>query len=331
MTIEEVTLDMAGHDFPSLDEIHAMRGAERRSWTDTGISAVALLLAASPDKVRKRLAKTVGIKDWAAADEADLGEALRVLRRWLNAPDSYAPPAPKPRVKRPEGIAQLPVPRMLKPAHADIACGLCSDPVKAGDLIGRFRTPKDARTYAAMDWLCHHCLYERRHTPRRRDLLMRIFHHLFAGSAVDLNAFECAVLLVWLTEHPGFADSAPWLKDPLDTTLTRLQTSITEGKAHTGIAFPTAVTVIAVLREAPVQAGTPAERDLLDAIAQHLEEWQHNPQQIEARKYGSGIPYRRQVLKSTSHPTALSARGGPFDLHTAPAPTDPQASDESDS
>lgn len=331
MTFEEVTLDMAGNDFPSLDEIHAMCGAERRSWTGTGISAVAALVTATPDKVGKRLAKTVGIKTWTAADEADLGEALRVLRRWLNAPASYTPPAAKPRVKRPEGIGQLPVPRMLKPAHANMTCGLCSDPVKVGNLIGRFRAPRDSWTYAAMDWLCHHCLYERRHTPRRRDLLMRIFHHLFAGSAVDLNAFECEVLLTWLTEHPAVADSAPWLKDPLDTTLTRLQTSVSEGKARTGIAFPTAVTVIDVLRETPAQADSPAERDLLDAIAQHLDEWQNNPQHVEVRKYGAGIPYRRQVLNSTSHPTTLSARGGPFDLHTAPAPTDQQEPGENKS
>ncbi|MFE3770816.1 hypothetical protein [Streptomyces sp. NPDC059122] len=193
--------------------------------------------------------------------------------------------------------------------------------------LHRMRAPKDPR-FVPMGWLCRHCLYERRDQPRRRDVLLRVFHQLFAGSAVDLNAFECEVLLVWLTEHPAVADSTPWLKAPLDTTLPRLQTSITEAKARTGIAFPTAVTVIDVLREAP---GSPAERELLAAIAQHLDEWQHNPQHVEVRRHGTGIPYRRQVLKSTSHPTTLSARGGPFDLHTSPAPIDQQEPGEDNS
>lgn len=103
-----------------------------------------------------------------------------------------------------------------------------------------------------MGWLCRHCLYERREKPRRRDVLLRFFHHLFAGNAVDLNAFECEVLLAWLTEDTAFAASAPWRKDPLETTLARLRTSAAEGKAATALAVTTARTIIAVLRETPV-------------------------------------------------------------------------------
>ncbi|WP_405844827.1 hypothetical protein OG528_38205 [Streptomyces platensis] len=161
-----------------------------------------------------------------------------------------------------------------------------------------------------MGWLCRHCLYERREKPRRRDVLLRFFHHLFAGNAVDLNAFECEVLLAWLTEDTAFAASAPWRKDPLETTLARLRTSAAEGKAATALAVTTARTIIAVLRETPVTStDSPAERDLLYAIAQHLDEWDRNPQGLDARKFGAGLSYRRQALRSTRHATVLSDRG----------------------
>ncbi|MFE5143775.1 hypothetical protein ACFRDV_40180 [Streptomyces fagopyri] len=40
----------------------------------------------------------------------------------------------------------------------------------------------------------HHRLVERRQQPRRRDVLLRFFHALFAGKeGVGLNSHECAV------------------------------------------------------------------------------------------------------------------------------------------
>ncbi len=56
-----------------------------------------------------------------------------------------------------------------------------------------------------MGRLCRRCLYERRDKPRRRDVLLRILHQLFAGISVGLNGFECNVLLAWLTEDPALA------------------------------------------------------------------------------------------------------------------------------
>jgi hypothetical protein len=193
------------------------------------------------------------------------------------------------------------------------------------------RAPK-VLPYVAMGWLCRHCLYERRQGPRRRDVLLRFFHHLFALSAVDLNAFECDVLLAWLTEDPAFAASPAWRKDSLEATLVRLRTSVAEHKASTGLAVTTAHTIIAVLRETPDSPAVSApDRALLDAIAWHLDEWETNPQGVEARRYGTGVRYRTQVMKMTQRPTMLSARGGPFDLHQAPALTEHAEAENSDS
>ncbi|MGD3112214.1 hypothetical protein [Streptomyces sp. YGL11-2] len=109
----------------------------------------------------------------------------------------------------------------------------------------------------------------------------------------------------------------------METTLIRLETSATEGRPSTGFAVPTAHTVIAVPRSATATSmAPPTERDLLNAVAQHLEGWPSNPQGIQVHRYGTGPRCRGKILESTKHPTVLSARGGPFDLHQAPRASD---------
>ncbi|MEL5957451.1 hypothetical protein AADR41_22275 [Streptomyces sp. CLV115] len=83
--------------------------------------------------------------------------------------------------------------------------------------------------------------------PRRRDVVLRIFHHLFASSAAGLNSYECDALRTWLTETEVPTASTAWREDPLDTTLVRLETSVTEGKGTKWIAVTTARTIITAL------------------------------------------------------------------------------------
>ncbi|MET9568542.1 hypothetical protein ABZY34_05260 [Streptomyces virginiae] len=330
MMFETVTLDMADTEFPSEGELAAARRTDLMQLIDTEVARVAQLLKKQLEHVRSRLAKTTGIKDFATADCEDLREAVRTLRLWFNTPSAYTPPK-RPRIERPTGMGQLPVPRTLKTASASITCGLCADPVKAGDLIGRTRTPKDPKLYKAMGWLCQHCLYERRQQPRRRDVLLRIFHHLFASSAVDLNAHECAVLRTWIMEDPNLTATAAWQKDPLNATLTRLQTSQEEGKAATWIAFPTALTILALLRERSTSSpAATADTELLEVMLHHLDEWETNPQRVSLAKYGRGPAFRAQVLAVTASPSVLSERGGPFDLHHAPPPGAEETEEEED-
>lgn len=324
MTFEIVPLDMALAELPLPPEMRStlMHGVSLKDAVEDQITAVSLVVKAPETRVRSRLIKATGCKTLQKADADDLHECLRVLRAWLTDPVSFKPPVQPDRRQRPSGMGQLPVPRTVKWAVEEGSCGLCADPVKAGAVIGRMRSPKDRR-YAAMGWLCQHCLYDRRDQPRRRDVILRIFHHLFAGGGVNLNASECEVLHTWLAEDPIIARTKAWEKDPLEATMVRLRTSTLEDKDTTWLAFPTGRTILTALHEAKDRAVvSPQEKEVLIAVAQHVQEWETNPSGVEARKYGAGSDFRRQVLAVTPHPTVLSVRGGPFDLHHAPASTE---------
>jgi hypothetical protein len=302
---------------PTVDEIAVLDGAPLRVAYEGGIAAVVAATGVQEKWVRSRVLKAVGVKDVLKADTEDGRECLRVLRSWATEPSTCQPPGPRPKVRRPSGAGQLPVPRIVKWAAAGGECGLCGDAVKAGELIGRPRPPKQ-QPFVAMGWLCGHCLYERRAAPRRRDVLLRVFHRLFAGEAVDFNAFECGVLLSWLTSDPALARSAAWRRDPLESTLERLRTGIAEEAGAVWVSVRTAHTIMAVLQEpAAAESASPDDLDMLLALAFHLREWQANPSGVERWRFGTGPRYRREVLARTSRPSVLSSQGGPFDVHTA--------------
>ncbi|MET9535734.1 hypothetical protein ABZY02_35155 [Streptomyces sp. NPDC006649] len=292
--------------------------------------AAASAAGKTTDEVLARLMRNFKLKTLKVADDHDLREAAREFQTWVANPAEYRTPAQRVRVPRPEGMAQLPLPRTTKKAAADLACSLCGEVVQRGAIIGRMKPPK-SRDYVPMGWLCHHCLYTRRATPRRRDVLLRIFHHLFAATGVGVNAHEAQVLLDWIASDPQVTRCEAWLRDPLDTTVIRLRTSVEEEKWTTWMAVTSGITMLTALRDAPA---TEADTRLMNAILQHHEEWQTNPQNVDHRRYGTGIPYRHAVLTNTPSPTELSQRGGPFDLHQAPPPpmteeNDPPAEDTS--
>jgi hypothetical protein len=296
--------------------LNDLSGPALRAEFNNRAQAAATAVGKSTDEALARLRRNFKLKSLGEADEHDLREAAREFQSWVIKPAGYRTPAQRTRVERPPGMGQLPLPRTTKRAAADIACGLCTDVVASGGIIGRMKPPKD-REYVQMGWLCHHCLYTRRATPRRRDVLVRVFHHLFAATGVGINAHEAQVLLDWVTSDPAVTRSEAWLRDPLDTTMIRLRTSIKEEKATTWLSANSGLTLVAALHEA---SATEADAGLLRAIIQHSEEWRTNPQNVDRRRYGSGIPFRRAVLASTSSPTELSRGGGPFDLHQAPPP-----------
>ncbi|QLE75268.1 hypothetical protein FGW37_30030 [Streptomyces rectiverticillatus] len=118
---------------------------------------------------------------------------------------------------------------------------------------------------------------------------------------------------------PHLPATGPWLADPLHRTLERLRTSVEEGKATTWLASTTAHTIVALLQQAdPTPRTSTRDTEMLQAIAQHLDEWQANPKNVEAWKYGAGPRFRAVVLQKATRPTILSVRGGPFDLHHTP-------------
>ncbi|AJE80500.1 hypothetical protein SLNWT_0124 [Streptomyces albus] len=272
-----------------------------------------------------KIAHAVGLNTLQGADEHDLREAVHVLDAWLRAPAETPQPAQRSRFERPEGTGQIPAPRCLKKALIPRTCGLCHDPIKAGDDIGRFRQLKAPleQAFVPMGWLCRHCLLDRRDRPRLCDLLLRFFHHVFAISAVGLNPAECALLHTRL-DDTTVRKTAAWQRDPLDTTLVRLATSVAEDKPTTWIAYPTALTALRAIASGSTDH---AEADLLADILQRIDEWEINSPDVNRRRYGTGIAYRQQVLRQTPQATFLSDLGGPFYLHKSVDPVDETVED----
>jgi hypothetical protein len=312
-----MTLFGVEHVLPRDHETDALAGTELREQTAKAVDALSATVGEDPQTLHRRILKLLNLPRLADADDHDLREILRELRICLQEDRrTYRTRLRRvTRVDRPGGIGRLPRPRLVKAASAPGTCALCSDDYTTGDLIGR--PPfTEALPYVPIGWLCWHCLVQRRQQPRRGDVLLRIFHALFAGlEGVGLNGHECGVLLNWLTEEPALATSKPWAADPLDNTLTRLRTSAAEANPATWLSAQSAHTIVAVLQEAPASPSATLQGGvMLDALVQHLAEWETNPAGARGAQFGTGWRYRQRVLELTAHPTVLSERGGPFHL-----------------
>ncbi|KUN58891.1 hypothetical protein AQJ46_42215 [Streptomyces canus] len=294
-----------------------LAGTELRHHVAKAVDALSATVGEDPQVLRRRLLKLVNLPWLSDADDHDLREVLRELRVCeQEGGGAYRARLRRvTRVDRPAGIARLPRPRLVKPASTAGTCGLCGDGYNVGELIGRPPSPEEL-PYIPMGWLCWHCLVQRRHQPRRRDVLLRVFHALFAGDGVGLNGIECGVLLEWLTEDPALANSKPWAADPLENTLVRLRAGDMDGKPTTWLSAQTAHTIVAVLQEAVASPTTTVQDgEMLSALVQHLAEWATNPANVRSSRYGTGWRFRQQVLALTEYPTVLSQRGGPFFLY----------------
>lgn len=326
MTVfEELTFDGVGDDGApeALGVVDGMSSEQLRAELRAGLEAVGLGIGKAADVVAVRLGKAMQVPKGQSADVHDLREAVRHLRGWVADPKKCTSAPPKrPAGEQPEGPGRMPRPKRTKAAAGETRCGLCADPVPADGFIGRLRSPE--APYEAMSWLCRHCCYTRRSRPRRRDILLRVFHDLYLGQGVGLNAPECAVLHAWLTEDPRATETVAWKNEPLEPTLQRLRMSVREGKEETWLSLPTTHTAIGVLRELPPEAASSGDTVLLRAVAQHLDEWKY-PHTLEPVKYGTGYRHRRLLLETTPSPTVLSALGGPFDLHQAVVVTPDQS------
>ncbi|UNZ21372.1 hypothetical protein [Streptomyces sp. 891-h] len=289
--------------------------ALHRAVTD-GIAAVAPVAGMNEARVTERLTHMIGIAP-EAGDDHDRRQAVRQLMAWsVDAAELQSrKKRHKPVSQRPAGVAcRLPRHARVTWACSEMVCGLCADPVPVGDLVGRMPTP--AFYYQPMGWLCTHCLYLRRARPRLRDVLLRVFHHVFVGSGIGLNSYECAVMLSSLEEDPAAPRTVAWKSVPLDGVLVRLRTSLREEKHTTWLSMADGLTMVAVLREtAAARSTTEREIELMEAILQHVEEWRANAYKVEARRFDTGPRYRQESLARTTRPTVLSKLGGPFDLH----------------
>ncbi|MEU0946939.1 hypothetical protein ABZ379_30000 [Streptomyces canus] len=312
-----MTLFGVEHVLPRDQQTDALTGTALREQTAQAVDALSAAVGEDPQTLYGRVLKLLNLPRLDDADDHDLREIVQELRiceqegrRVYRARLQRVT-----RVDRPGGIGRLPRPRSVKGASAPGTCALCGDGYSVGELIGRPPFAEDL-PYVPIGWLCWHCLVQRRQQPRRRDVLLRVFHALFAGvEGLGLNGRECGVLLDWLTEEPALANSKPWTADPLENTLVRLRTSAADANPATWLSAQTVHTIVAVLKEAPASPSTTSwDGETLEALVQHLAEWETNPAAVRRAQHGTGWRYRQRVLQLTDHPTPLSERGGPFHL-----------------
>ncbi|MFF3584891.1 hypothetical protein [Streptomyces mirabilis] len=237
----------------------------------------------------------------AAATDEQLRDAILQAAAWLENPNSYAAYlAPQP--VEPGG---LPAPIHTKPAPADLSCSLCAAPVAAGEIIGRM--PRPRQPFVAMAWLCAHCLVDRRVKPRLTDVLLRVFHHVFSGSStIPLNTAEAQVLSEALSRVLAETGEAH-----LRETIAALHTGIDANDPAMLLSYHRAPTAVdALLTAMPGMEARDAVA--LAAVAEHLAQWEHHPNGLDQEQFASHVQWRQSLLKTTSTPTDLSERGGPF-------------------
>lgn len=300
--LEDPSSMPTGLPVPSCEDLDKLHGAELRKLLATYVGPLADALREPIPFVQKQLNDWMGALSRAEAADEQLRDAIVQARAWIEDPDSYrASTHPDP--PEPGGLV---APMRTKRAIADASCNLCAAPVMAGELIGRMPPPR--RPYVPMAWLCAHCLFDRRAKPRLTDVLLRVFHHTFSGSTtVLLNATEATVLLEALLTVPHSKDDAH-----LQEAITALRQGIDAPEPVTGLSHRPAHAAVAALHAASPQDAAAGDPPVLAAVAQHLAEWKHTPQDVGQDRYKNRTLWRQAVLESTLTPTVLSQRSGPF-------------------
>lgn len=154
-----------------------------------------------------------------------------------------------------------------------------------------------------MGWLCAHCLFDRRVKPRLTDVLLRAFHHVFSGSTIiPLNTVEARVLCEALSQAPAEAED-----EGLREAIAALHAGIDAGDPTTLMSDHLVVAAVEALRTA-VPGMDARYASILAAVAEHLAQWQHNPDGLGQDQFASRVEWRQAVLRTSSTPTARSER-----------------------
>ncbi|MEU0343803.1 hypothetical protein ABZ092_33820 [Streptomyces bobili] len=282
-------------------DLEQLHGAELRNLLSTYVGPLAQALREPIPLLQHHLNDWMDAPSRAAATDEQLRDAIVQAAAWLADPASYVVYAYPPKVE-PGG---LPTPIHTKAALTDTSCTLCAAPVAAGETIGRMPRPRPP--FVPMSWLCAHCLFDRRVKPRLTDVLLRVFHHVFSVSAtISLNTAEARVLSDALSRLP----SGP-AEERLREAAAALDTRIDADTPVISVSAHHAHAAVHGLRAANLNL-EPWDASLLAAVAEHLAQWQHNPQEINEAQFASPVLWRHAILTSTPTPTALAERGGPF-------------------
>ncbi|MEU5632195.1 hypothetical protein ACH47C_23800 [Streptomyces rishiriensis] len=299
--LEDPSSMPTGRPAVSNTNLAQLHGAELRNLLTTYVGPLAKALHTDIPLLQQRLNDWMGVPSRAEATDEQLRDAILQAAAWLEDPTSYGAFV-YPQVVEPGG---LPAPIHTKLAPADSTCSLCAAPVAAGETIGRMPRPRPP--FRAMAWLCAHCLYDRRAKPRLTDVLLRVFHHVFSGSAtIPLNTAEARILCEALSRVPTETED-----DQLREVIASLHTGIDANAAAMVLNSRPAIAAVNALRTAtPGLDGNDAVT--LAALAEHLAQWEHNPSGLDPEQFANRVEWRQAVLRCASAPTALSERGGPF-------------------
>ncbi|MEW1699438.1 hypothetical protein [Streptomyces sp. NPDC091278] len=298
--LESMPVDLSAPVDEDPDTLH---GPELRKLLTTYVGPLARMSGEPIPSTQIRLNNWMGVYQRGEASVEQLRDAIVQARTWLKDPGSYrAYIHPEP-----PGPGGLPAPVQTKNAAADTSCVLCAAAVAAGELVGRLPRPREP--YVPMVWLCAHCLFDRRTSPRLADVVLRVFHHTFSGSnTTPLNTAEAAVLLEVLLPIPLTGDD-----EHLQEAISVLRRGLDDADPVMSLSYYPARAAVSALHAAarPLDALS-GDVPVLAAVTQHLDEWHHNPQNIGKDAYRSRTLWRQAVLKATPAPTVLSRQGGPF-------------------
>jgi hypothetical protein len=299
--LEDPSSMLASRPSASPEDLEKLHGRELRERLTAYVGPLSSALREPIPYVQQRLNDWMGVATRAEAPDDLLRDAIMQAAAWLADPDLYYVYV-TPQPVEPGG---LPAPVHTKAAAAESACNLCTAPVAAGELMGRM--PRPRQPFTAMGWLCAHCLYERRAKPRLTDVALRVFHHTFSGSSTTpLNAAEAKTL------HDALTRTSPQPEDEhLNEAITALREGVDTDDPAMLLRYYPARAAIAVLPAAYPDLPA-ADKALLTAVADHLRQWQDNPNGPDKEQFANGVQRRQAILAASATPTPLSQRGGPF-------------------
>ncbi|MFZ3562798.1 hypothetical protein [Streptomyces sp. BH055] len=267
--------------------------------------------------VQSALTKATGAARRKDADLEMLHDVVALAQRCITDP-AAAEALLEPAYRQAQRALPLP-PLRTRPTPCAGVCPLCRTPFLEGETLGRL-PHRGGDRYAAMGWVCAHCLLERRTKPRRRDLALRIFHHLIPGAPVRLNHWEARTLGAWLAE----AAAPPVRRDPAALCEARqlLQgmEATDDDNAAVELRFEHAEAVITALCPAPRPDEVSSDDGDLDlvvlhAVAHYLALWRANPHDLDRASYERRALWRLDMMAhDEAAPAVLATVPGPFAL-----------------
>ncbi|MFJ9588783.1 hypothetical protein [Streptomyces acidicola] len=99
--------------------------------------------------------------------------------------------------------------------------------------------------------------------------------------------------------------------EQLREAIATLHTGIVANHPAMLLSYRPALSTVSALRTA-MRGMEGSDAATLSAVAEHLAQWEHNPNGLDQEQFANCVEWRQAILRGTSTPTVLSERGGPF-------------------